>query len=375
MAIEERLHGAPVLEHFRTLPMIPAAVSLLAWSALGAASFGTADAPKVQTYRVRQTVTLAEVDPAAKQVRWWISIPADDRAQEVLDMRVVSAPGKWSIEREAEFGNRFLYVDVQEPRRDSLEAVVEFTLRRRALDFEIDPQKVGALSDAERSLYVDELRTDAPHMQVDEEIRAMADQACGDERNIALAAAKLLDHVAKSADHYSKDPTKPTCGVGDAMNCIQQGGGCCTDLHSLFIALARARGIPARLQMGYRLLAKNADKEVDPGYRCWPEYFVPGYGWVPADIVEADAATPEDRTSWFSGLSERRLWLNQGREFNLEPKQAGPRVNTMIIGYAEVDGRAVRLLPEGDRKAQQSRRVHFIEVAPAACAALSPPRS
>ena len=52
---------------------------------------------------------------------------------------------------------------------------------------------------------------------------------------------------------------------------------------------ARARGIPARLQMGYRLRETNEGKEVDPGYRCWAEYFVPNYGWVSADIVEADA--------------------------------------------------------------------------------------
>src|SRR6185503_19355741 len=120
------------------------------------------------------------------------------------------------------------------------------------------------------------------------ESQKLADEACGAETNLALQAQKLLALVADTADHYSKDPSKPKCGVGDAGDCLTNGGGCCTELHSLFIALARARGIPARLQMGYRLKEANAGKEVDPGYRCWAEYFLPGYGWVPADIVEAD---------------------------------------------------------------------------------------
>jgi hypothetical protein len=174
----------------------------------------------------------------------------------------------------------------------------------------------------------------------------------------------MLDAVASKADHYSKDPSKPKCGIGDAGECIKNEGGCCTDLHSLFIAMARSRGIPARLQMGYRLLAKNEGKEVDPGYRCWAEYFLPGYGWVPADIVEADAVDGLGPKRWFTGLTERRLWLNEGREFILSPRQAGERVNTMIMGYAEIDGVPARVLPEGELTPQLTRAVHFVEVKP-----------
>lgn len=156
----------------------------------------------------------------------------------------------------------------------------------------------------------------------------------------------------------------PRGRIGDAAECLTNDGGCCTDMHSLFIALARARGIPARLQMGYRVLEKNVGKEVDPGYRCWAEYFLPGYGWIPADIVEADAADGLGPQRWFRGLTERRIWLNHGREFTLSPAQAAGPVSTMSIGYAEVDGRPVilRPSPEGDVPAQLTRTVLFTEV-------------
>lgn len=341
-------------------------------SAVALAQTPATSAPSVErTYRVQQKVVLDQIPGDAKQVRWWIAIPSDDRAQEVLDIRVTSAPGKWSVHREAEHGNRFLYVEVERPAADKLTTEVEFTLRRRPLRTVIDPAKVEALSASHRTMFADELRLDAPHMTVTDKTRAIADKVCGDTRNIALEATKLIEYVASSADHYSKDPSKPKCGIGDAEDCITNGGGCCTDLHSLFIALARARGIPTRLQMGYRLNAKNEGKEVDPGYRCWPEYFVPGHGWVATDIVEADAVTGDESRAWFTGLSERRLWLNEGRNFELNPKPNTPRVNTMIIGHAEIDGRAARVLPEGDLAAQLSRTVRFEELRDGAPTALS----
>jgi len=203
-------------------------------------------------------------------------------------------------------------------------------------------------------------------MEVSPAIAALANKVCGTETNLAKQAVLLLNAVADYADHYSKDPSKPKCSVGDAGDCMANAGGCCTDLHSMFIALARARGIPSRLQMGYRLREPNEGKEVDPGYRCWAEYYLPHYGWVPSDIVEADDPKGLGRTRWFTGLTERRLWLNEGREFDLAGRASShPRVNTMVIGYAEIDGVHARVIPEGDKLAQLSRTVLYTEVKPA----------
>ena len=318
---------------------------------------------ETRVYKVRQTVKLDQIPEGAKQVRWWIAVPEDERHQDVLDFSVVSAPGPWRLEREPDRGNRFLYVEVAGPKTAELEAVVEFTLRREPVLTAIDPAAVGPITDVHRAVYAEDLDPNAPHMKVTPKVAELAKAACGDETNPAVQAQKLLAYVAASADHYSKDATKPKCGIGDAEDCMTNGGGCCTDLHSFFIALARARGIPSRLQMGYRVLEKNEGKEVDPGYRCWVEYFLPGYGWVSADIVEADATDGMGPARWFAGLTERRLWLNSGREFTLEPRQAQKTpVNTMIIGHAEIDGVPARVLPDGPLAAQLTRKVYFTEV-------------
>lgn len=345
------LHG-PILGLLLTLPFVSADPKATDEVKLGEA----------RTYRIQQTVKLSEIPEGAKQVRWWISIPDNERHQDVLDFSVVTAPGTWRVERDAERGNRFLYLEVDAPKAPALEAVVEFTVRREPVLVVIDPSKVGPITDVHRRMYAEEVRRDAPHMEVTAAIADMAKSVCGDDTNPATQAQKLLQHVASVADHYSKDPTKPTCGIGDAGMCLEKGGGCCTDLHSLFISLARARGIPSRLQMGYRVNPKNENKVYDPGYRCWVEYFVPSYGWIPADVVEADAVDGLGPARWFTGLTERRVWLNEGREFQLRPAQACASVNTMIIGHAEIDGKAARVLPDGDLKAQLARTIQFVEL-------------
>jgi transglutaminase-like putative cysteine protease len=322
------------------------------------------DAGPARTYHVEQSVTLSGIPAGSKLVKWWIAIPGDDRFQDVLDLSVASAPGDWRIVTEPDHGNRFLYLEVPAPATDSLTTKVDFLVRRRPVFIDVDPARVGPITDSHRKLFVDELRQDAPHMEATPQIKAMADTACALETNVALQARKLLDAVADYADHYSKDPSKPKCGIGDAGDCMTNRGGCCTDLHSLFIALARSRGIPARMEMGYRLKEANAGKDVDPGYRCWVEYFLPGYGWVPADIVEADAPDGLGRTRWFSGLTERRVWLDEGRELDLAGRAAAHKVNTMVVGYAEIDGVEARVIPDGDKPAQLSRMVHYTEVEP-----------
>ena len=97
---------------------------------------------------------------------------------------------------------------------------------------------------------------------------------------------------------------------------------------------------------------------------------VAGYGWVSADVVEADDPKGLGRARWFTGLTERRLWLNEGREFDLAGRAVtSHRVNTMIIGYAEIDGVEARVLPAGELAAQLSRTVRYTELKPVSAVA------
>lgn len=320
-------------------------------------------AERVNQFEIEQNVTLSEIPPNAKHIKLWISLPGDERNQKLMNLDVNECPGKWNLVNDLDRRGNFLYVEIESPGSDSLVVKTSYQVRRSPEFTDIDFLKSGQLNEVTKQLLADHLVLDAPHMTVTPEFQAIADKVCGDESNIAKQARLILEHVASTVDHYSytKDPSMPTCGIGDASVCKKQGGGCCTDLNSYFITLARARGIPARLNMGFRLPEKNRDKLLDAGYRCWVEYFVPNYGWISADVVEADTPGGLGHERWLSGLTSRRIWLNQGREFAFADKVTPGRINNMTIGYAEIDGQPVRLLPEGELKPQLTRTIRYSE--------------
>jgi Transglutaminase-like superfamily len=348
----------------RSTTLLVAFATLTAAASIDAAA-QTASAPaamKPRVYDVKQTVTLKDIPKDAKRVRLWIPIPDDGPSQKILDLAVAESTGTWQVQAQPASGNKFLYVDAEPAGKDSVSVTTTFTIRREPVTIEIDPAAAGKLTDVHRKQFAEYLDKDAPNMSVTPAIQKMADEACGKDDAVLSQVTRLWTLVADTADHYSKDPSKPKCGRGNAEDCLTQQGGCCTDLHALFIALARAREIPTRIWFGYRLVAKNEGKDADPGYRCWVEYFVPKYGWVPTDIVVGDSGDKESRRTWITSLDERRIVLCEGRNFELSPKQDGPKVNNMVVGYAEIDGKPVPLLPDKDGKPSPLvRSVFFTE--------------
>jgi len=279
--------------------------------------------------------------PGAKRVRIWFWLPADDNDQKVLDLTVTNAPAGYRLTRDAAYGNSYLYAEVRNPTLDTILLATDFLLRRTEVGLPVDPGRVGPLTYVHRTQFAEFLRPDCTHMEVTDEVKALATQVCGSESNIVLQSRILADWVVEHTDHYSKPNAPKSSGQGDAAYCLANGGGGCSDQHALFIALARARGIPTRLQFGSLLKLQNKEKDVDPGYRCWVQYFAPGYGWVPLDLSAADtAATPDGRAQYLAGrLDDHRVRFAEGRDLDLSPRQDGLPVNLFIGAYVEVDGK------------------------------------
>ncbi|MGH9446216.1 MAG: transglutaminase-like domain-containing protein, partial [Terriglobia bacterium] len=126
-------------------------------------------------------------------------------------------------------------------------------------------------------------------------------------------------------------------GRGDALWACDSHHGNCTDFHSLFIALARSAGIPARFEIGFPLPAGSKQGAI-PGYHCWVEFYVPKAGWTPVDISEA-WLTPSLHNFYFGSLDANRVRFSSGRDLTLTPRQDGPPVNYFVYPYAEVGGR------------------------------------
>ena len=108
------------------------------------------------------------------------------------------------------------------------------------------------------------IQTDAPA------IRAKAEEILDGERNSWRAAEKLCEWV-----HTSITETKMSGGFGSSLTALETLSGDCTEHTVLFIALARAAGIPARICSGI-VFSKDAFY-----YHFWPEVYVGR--WVQMD--------------------------------------------------------------------------------------------
>lgn len=108
------------------------------------------------------------------------------------------------------------------------------------------------------------IQTDAPA------IRTKAEEILDGETNSWRAAEKLCQWV-----HTSMTEKKMSGGFGSSLTALESLSGDCTEHTVLFIALARAAGIPARICSGVTY-AKDAFY-----YHFWPEVYVGT--WVQMD--------------------------------------------------------------------------------------------
>ena len=74
----------------------------------------------------------------------------------------------------------------------------------------------------------------------------------------------------------------PTLGIPNALEVLRVGQGDCNEHTALYVALARASGIPARIAAG----VVYSDRIAEEGaffYHAWPEVHFGEAGWIPVD--------------------------------------------------------------------------------------------
>ena len=270
--------------------------------------------------------------PAGEKLRIWIPAAHSDAFQEV---KVLSASGDLPLKktRESRNSNEMYYAESSKTRQSEFHfEVVYDVVRHERLTLGIYAPHLAdvKLSDKERKQYL------APDTLVPVTgLPAELAQKVTEGATTPLDKARAIYDYVFTTMRYDKTGTG--WGRGDVLYACDAKKGNCTDFHSLFIAMARAQGIPARFEIGFPLPPDKHSSEI-AGYHCWADFFEPQHGWVPVDISEA-WKHQEKRDYFFGAHDANRVQFSMGRDLELNPKQDGKPLNYFIYPYVEVAGK------------------------------------
>ncbi|HTS38168.1 MAG TPA: transglutaminase-like domain-containing protein [Candidatus Solibacter sp.] len=268
--------------------------------------------------------------PQGKKLHIWIPQAQSDPFQ---DVTVVSATGDLplKITHESKYGDEMYFATVKSTTKSELHfEVVYDVVRHERIAL---PTANLAYTGPKTKLQKAYLQADAlvPITGLPAELAVKETQGKTEPLDKARA---IYDYVFTTLKY---DKTGTGWGRGDVLYACDAKKGNCTDFHSLFIAMARSQGIPARFEIGFPLPADKHTGEI-AGYHCWSDFYVDGRGWIPVDISEA-WKHPEKKDYFFGSHDANRVQFSMGRDLKLSPAQEGKPLNYFVCPYVEVDGR------------------------------------
>jgi transglutaminase-like putative cysteine protease len=248
------------------------------------------------------------------KVRVWIPVPSTDQFQTVSQLEF-KAPVKVQVHKDGSKGDRLAYFDLDP---SSIAAPLEIRLTFHVVRFErrsdlaLAADRVGALPNEVISF-----------LQPDQ--FAPADGVIASLSHEQTRG--LSDPLEKARSIYAYLVSNCNLNHGD-----------CSDSPSLFVGMARAAGIPARVEAGFAL-PEGQKQGVVASYQSWAEFYVQGIGWIPVDISRS-AEEPQKRDYFFGAIDAHRVMVSAGRAMATEAAtKAGP-LHSVAYPYIEMDGKS-----------------------------------
>lgn len=293
--------------------------------------------PKMKQGKMSFNITLI-TDESTETARLWLPYPVSNDHQIVENMIIGGNYDNNSILREQENGIMILYAEWINP-QEIPQITLSFDITRTEIIKKNFPLEEGSIpSEIQEYLLPTSL---GPITGIVEE---NADRITEGKTTILGKATAIYDYLVERGE---RDANLSFCGDGDVCKLLLDLKGKCVDFSSVFVALSRSAGVPAREILGTRI-AKNGD--ITGAYHCHAEFYLPNYGWVPVDPSDVaklmlnenlkidDPQVIEARDYYFGAQTETYIDLSTGRDIILNPMQDSNTLNYFMYPYAEVDG-------------------------------------
>jgi len=294
----------------------------------------------------RAGVVTMEFDLSAQgkgeAARLWVPYPVSDADQSVTDVRISGDYASAAVYTDRVYSTPMLSV-YWDKGAASRKLTFTFAVERQEVLRRDLPLEEPVWNPADYAFYLEPTRLGP----TGGEVRKLAEKITVGKGTVLAKALAIYDWVC---ENMYRDPETRGCGKGDVCALLERPGGKCADISSVYVALARAAGVPAREIFGLRL-GKKSEEEITGWQHCWVEVFLPGAGWIPLDPADVrkkmlteklpldDPKTAEYRAYFWGGIDPFRVKLGTGRDLTLNPPQSAAAVNYLMYPYAEVGGR------------------------------------
>ena len=279
----------------------------------------------------------------SKDVRLWIPYPVSDENQTIEDVKIEGNFSNSGVYREGKYGNMALYAKWNNTSKERV-LIYTFKVKRKEVAKKEFPKKELSLSKEEFKDYLNATSLGPTAGKVKE----LAEKITKDRKTNITKARAIYDWIV---NNMYRDINIKGCGFGDVEKLLMSKGGKCADISSVFVALSRAVGVPAREIFGIRI-PKGREGDMTRAQHCWAEFYMPGYGWVPVDPADVRKAMLEknirdvkevsDLIEYFFGaVDESRIAYQTGKDLILNPLQRDGKLNYFMYPYAEADGKAL----------------------------------
>ncbi|MFA4848449.1 MAG: transglutaminase domain-containing protein [Methanoregula sp.] len=223
--------------------------------------------------------------PATGTLKLWVPLPVEYGPQANVTI-VALEPARYlrsTTGTGADLGLAYFEIPLGEIHDPFVNISARFRFTEYTQRFTIDPAKVRSynISDPEYRKYT----APTPNIALTPAMKKKAQEIVGNETNPYLQAQKIYRYVSDSLP-YSHVPHMLLDATGKprSVYVLETGIGDCGAQSQYFAALCRSIGIPARVPVGYQMILGPA------GTHVWAEYYVEGYGWIPADVTVAEGA-------------------------------------------------------------------------------------
>lgn len=257
-----------------------------------------------RTYALRSFVSISRVQATpGNTLHLWLPFPASSAWQK--GVKVLSRSHEPLV---PEYRGLSVY-RLGDLAKDKLLTVSQdFLVQVHAVSTDIKPERVKAPPSPAPPVYQLYTSDDGLAPSTDADVKAFAAKAAGRERN-PYRVAKLLWDALLGAVEYD-----PAARSSKPAAALKGGKADAWDLSLLYVAMLRASGIPARPVAGILV-----DEDVRAWSHAWAEFYLYGFGWVPADPALGTGAAPggttpafEDPKRYFGNLDARHVAYSRG---------------------------------------------------------------